>query len=77
MLRDHLGGIIMAGCCQGVGFLGAKFKETRACLFALKKVQTQGHDKVIVESDCLSLVSKLRKREAPNNSLGFFCFKHS
>ncbi|KAJ8451527.1 hypothetical protein Cgig2_018161 [Carnegiea gigantea] len=72
VLRDHLGGIVMAGSCQGMGFQGAELEETRACLFALNQVQRHGHDRLIVESDCLSLVSKLRKKEAPNNSLGFF-----
>ena len=71
VLRDHLGNILMVGSCQGMGFQGAELEETRACLFALNQVQRHGHDRLIMESDCLSLVSKLRKKEAPNNSLGF------
>ena len=72
VLRDHLGDIVMAGSCQGMGFQGAESEETRACLFALNHVQWHGHDRLIVESDRLSLVSKLRKKEVPNNSLRFF-----
>ncbi|KAJ8444225.1 LOW QUALITY PROTEIN: hypothetical protein Cgig2_028106 [Carnegiea gigantea] len=72
VLRDHLCNILIVGSCQGMGFQGAELEETRACLFALNQVQRHGHDRLIVESDCLSLVSKLRKKEAPNNSLGFF-----
>ncbi|KAJ8449481.1 hypothetical protein Cgig2_002278 [Carnegiea gigantea] len=72
VLRDHLGVIVMAGSYQWVWFQGAELEETRACLFALNQVQRHGHDRLIVESDCLSLVSKLQKKEAANNSLGHF-----
>ena len=39
VLRDHLGDIVMAWSCQGMGFQGAELEETRACLFALNHVR--------------------------------------
>jgi len=57
---------------QGRKYLAVEIEESMAYLFTLHRVKVRGHDRVIVESDCLTLVSKLRKREIPNNFLGIF-----
>jgi len=57
-LRNQFGDILMAGSSQGRGFTNAELEETRACLFAIKQVLMHGFDWLIVERDCLSLVTK-------------------
>ena len=47
-------------------------EEAGACLFAMKKALAHGFRRIVVEGDCLSLISKLQRKEVPNNMLGFF-----
>ena len=62
----------MAGVSQKLGYHGAELEEAGACLFAIKQTLAHGFRNLVVEGDCLALISKLHSQVRPNNMLGFF-----
>ena len=40
--------------------------------FVIKQALAHGFRNLVVEGDCLALISKLRSQVRPNNMLGFF-----
>ena len=69
---DKDGDIVLAGVSQKMGYNGAELEEAGACLFALKQALAHGFRNLVIEGDCLALISKLRRQVRPNNMLGFF-----
>ncbi|KAJ8427602.1 hypothetical protein Cgig2_020728 [Carnegiea gigantea] len=72
VIRDNLGDVVMVGVKQDSGFLRPELEEARACYFVLKYAIAHGLNSLIVEGDSQSLLSKIHRKEIPNNSLGFF-----
>ena len=61
--------IVMADVDQKLGYRGA---ELEACLFAMKKALDHGFRRIVMEGGCFTPISKLQRKESPNNMLGFF-----
>jgi len=72
VFRDHTGEVILTGVSQQVGFQGAVLEEAGACLFAMRVALEHGFRRIVMEGDCLTLISLLQRKECPNNVLGFF-----
>jgi len=64
--------VVLVGVKQHVGFSTPEIEEARACQFALCTTMAYLYGHLVVEGDCLALISKLHKKFVPNNSLGFF-----
>ena len=61
--RDSEGEVVTSAATQGKGFLGPEVEEALTCVYALQRAQQQGFQSVIMERDCLSLISKLKKKQ--------------
>ena len=57
---------------QGIRFLGPELEEARACYFALKTVFSHGVRSIILEGDCKSLITKLKRKCIVAAEVGLF-----
>lgn len=72
--RDNSGNELFAGMMQGVGFLGAELEEARAARFALGEAKRRGLRCTELEGDCLTLISKLKKKEQTDADIGIIIY---
>ncbi|KAJ8421285.1 hypothetical protein Cgig2_023857 [Carnegiea gigantea] len=72
VVRNSNGEVVMAGVQQGWGFAGSEVEEARACIFGLKTATEAGFTNLVLEGDYLPLIQKLKNKQVPNNTLGFF-----
>lgn len=63
---DFVGDVVAVGCMTSEHWRGAELKEAAVLFFCLKMSWGSGYRKVLVEGDCLSVISKLKKRSIPN-----------
>ncbi|KAJ8431091.1 hypothetical protein Cgig2_007507 [Carnegiea gigantea] len=61
--RDSEGEWLRRLLRKGKVFLGSEVEDALACVYALQRAQRQGFRNVIMEGDCLSLISKLKKKQ--------------
>jgi len=52
--------------------MGVELEEARVCLFAMKIALARGYKCIIMEGDRLSIISRVRKKDLPNNKLVSF-----
>jgi len=62
----------MMGVKQDKGFSDPEAKEARVCLFALRTAVDNGYRSLVVEGDCQAFIGRLKAKDIPNNSLGYF-----
>jgi len=72
MVRESEGDIVLARVCPGTGFLGSELKEARVCYFALKTAFSHGVRSIILEGDCKSLITKLKRKCVIAAEVGLF-----
>lgn len=70
IVRDCFGSVVTTGVLQGLNFQRVEYVEAQACYWAMKMALEHKHFCVSMEGDCLSLISKLKRRECPNIELG-------
>ncbi|KAJ8432657.1 hypothetical protein Cgig2_011823 [Carnegiea gigantea] len=67
----HDGDVLLAGNKQGRGFIDAKTKEARACLFGFQQAKETGHTELIINCNCMNLVQKLKATIVHENFVGW------
>ena len=72
VIRNNLGKWCWRGVKQGVGFSAFELEEAKACHFAMCTAMAYGYRNLVVDGDCQAFISKLHKKDVPNNSLCFF-----
>ncbi|KAJ8439454.1 hypothetical protein Cgig2_008485 [Carnegiea gigantea] len=68
--QDSSGNVLFAGMMQGAGFLGVELEEARVVRFALGEARRRGLRCIELEGDCLTLISKLKKKEQTDADIG-------
>ena len=52
----------MAGVNKKLGYQEAELEEAGACLFVMKIALAQGFKRIVMEGDCLTLISKRQRK---------------
>ncbi|KAL2900218.1 hypothetical protein RDABS01_025300 [Bienertia sinuspersici] len=68
--------LLSMGIKNHVGWGGPEVEEARAFYFGLKKAWECGYRKIIAESDCLSIISKIKNKEYIVQYFDFISFAH-
>jgi len=72
VLRDHNGDVVLAGAKHGHVTSCPLIEEAKSCLYAMKNAFEFGACRLVVEGDCLSLITMLQSRLIHDTSTGFF-----
>ncbi|GLU09744.1 hypothetical protein SLE2022_265880 [Rubroshorea leprosula] len=68
--RDHHGNVLAAMACQGKDVVVAEFAEAHSVRHALRWANEHNLGKIIIETDCASIVTALLSDIALNSELG-------
>ena len=71
MLRDEHGSVSLAAHSALKNCLHAEEAEAKALLLGLKLATSEGHAKIILETDCANAVVALRSKDTDRSSLCF------
>ena len=71
IVRDKLGEVMLATCAQYDGGCDTDIEEALAARHAVTVAVEAGLRNVVMENDCLKLISHLQKRVKENNGFGF------
>jgi len=72
VIRDNIDEVVLVGDKQNEGSLVPEMGESKACLFTLKAAGAYGFERLAVDGDSMSLISKLKKGDKPNSLVSFF-----
>ena len=72
VVRNGDGQVRVTGVEQGRGILGPDLDEVRACIFSIKESMKLGLKSVILEEDGLTLITKLKNKDALAKKIGLF-----
>ncbi|KAJ8444310.1 hypothetical protein Cgig2_019868 [Carnegiea gigantea] len=72
VLRNHDGDVVPLGAKHGAHSAGPIIEEARSCLFAIKSAFAFGARSVIVEGDCLPLITILKSHQVYDDAVSLF-----
>ncbi|KAJ8423618.1 hypothetical protein Cgig2_008645 [Carnegiea gigantea] len=72
--RDGRGNVLFASVVQGDGFLGAELEGVRAVRFALSEARKRNMRSIVLERDCLTLITKLQMKARGDANIGVIIF---